>query len=54
MPLADAHELYLARTYAYVAAGREGLAIVDIETPEKPTLDQMLRRRRRASTTRTT
>ncbi len=25
--------LYLARTYAYVAAGREGLVIVDIERP---------------------
>ena len=40
VPLADAHGLYLARTYAYVAAGREGLAIIDIERPETPTLDQ--------------
>ena len=24
VPLADAHNLYLARTYAYVAAGRDG------------------------------
>ena len=32
----DARDVYLARTYAYVAAGREGLAIVDIERPEKP------------------
>lgn len=37
----DAHNLYLARTYAYVAAGKNGLAIVDIEKPEKPKLDQM-------------
>ena len=34
-----AHNLYLARTYAYVAAGPQGLAIVDIERPEKPRLD---------------
>ena len=39
--LADAHGLYLARTYAYVAAGPQGLAIVDIERPEVPALDQM-------------
>ena len=38
VPLADARKLYVARTYAYVAAGREGLAIVDVERPEKPTL----------------
>ena len=31
--VADAHALYLARTYAYVAAGSHGLAIVDIERP---------------------
>ena len=36
----DAHNLYLARTYAYVAAGRDGLVIVDLERPEKPRLDQ--------------
>ena len=40
VPLADARGLYLARTYAYVAAGRQGLAIIDIERPETPTLDQ--------------
>jgi hypothetical protein len=32
--------VYLARTYAYVAAGSAGLAIVDIERPEKPQLDR--------------
>ncbi len=32
----DARDVYLARTYAYVAAGRQGLAIVDIEKPEQP------------------
>ncbi|HXZ47999.1 MAG TPA: hypothetical protein VEG27_03210 [Usitatibacter sp.] len=36
--LADAHRIYVARTYAYVAAGREGLAIVDVERPEHPKL----------------
>jgi hypothetical protein len=39
-PLADAKKLYLARTYAYVAAGAEGLVIVDIENPEAPKLYQ--------------
>jgi Cys-tRNA synthase (O-phospho-L-seryl-tRNA:Cys-tRNA synthase) len=38
VPLADARKLYVARTYAYVAAGREGIAIVDVERPEKPAL----------------
>jgi hypothetical protein len=39
--LADAQGLYLARTYAYVAAGRQGLAIVDIERAETPALDRL-------------
>ncbi|HEX8678871.1 MAG TPA: hypothetical protein VF683_02845, partial [Chthoniobacterales bacterium] len=39
--LKDAHRLYVARTYAYVANGAEGLAIIDIENPERPRLDQM-------------
>jgi LVIVD repeat len=38
--LADAHRVYVARTYAYVAAGKEGLAIVDVENPERPRLLQ--------------
>lgn len=36
--LADAQRIYLARTYAYVAAGREGLVIVDITRPESMSL----------------
>jgi hypothetical protein len=32
--IADARDLYLVRTYAYVAAGAQGLASVDIERPE--------------------
>ena len=39
--LADAQRLYVARTYAYVANGREGLAIIDVERPEQPHLFQM-------------
>jgi LVIVD repeat len=34
--LADARRIYLARTYAYVAAKAQGLAIVDITRPEHP------------------
>ena len=40
LPLGDAHGIYLARTYAYVAAGKHGLAIVDITTPEAAFVDQ--------------
>ena len=39
--LAGATSIYLARTYAYVAAGKNGLAIVDITTPLQPRLDQI-------------
>jgi hypothetical protein len=36
VPLPDARKVYVARTYAYIAAGREGLVIVDVERPEAP------------------
>jgi hypothetical protein len=39
VPLADARDVYVARTYAYVANGRDGIAIIDVEQPEKPRLD---------------
>jgi hypothetical protein len=39
--LAEARGIYVARTYAYVAAGRQGVAIIDIERPERPVPDQM-------------
>ena len=39
--LRNAGRLYVARTYAYVANGPEGLAIIDVENPERPRLDQM-------------
>jgi hypothetical protein len=38
--LEGAASLYLARTYAYVAAGKRGLCMVDIERPEAAKLDQ--------------
>ena len=39
--LSDARNIYVARTYAYVAAGKQGIAIIDVEKPEQPKLDQM-------------
>jgi hypothetical protein len=39
--LDDAVNIYAARTYAYVAAGKQGLVILDIENPEKPRIDQV-------------
>jgi hypothetical protein len=36
--LRDAHGLHVARTYAYVAAGAQGLAIVDVTQAERPAL----------------
>ena len=39
--LNHAGRLYVARTYAYVANGPEGLAIIDVENPERPFIDQM-------------
>lgn len=40
IPLAHAHDVYVARTYAYVANGADGVAIIDVEKPEQPKLDQ--------------
>jgi hypothetical protein len=40
VPLEEAHDIYVARTYAYVANGKQGIAIVDVEQPEHPRLDQ--------------
>jgi hypothetical protein len=33
-----AHSVYVVRTYAYVAAKNKGMAIIDVENPEKPFL----------------
>jgi len=41
VPFADARNLYLARTYAFVAGGRDGLGIVNVERPETPVLERM-------------
>ncbi|MGO9468937.1 MAG: hypothetical protein ACLQIB_16030 [Isosphaeraceae bacterium] len=41
LPLHDARSIYVARTYAYVAAGQEGLVILDVERPEQPRVDQV-------------
>jgi hypothetical protein len=40
VPLRHAHKIYVARTYAYIANGSDGLAIIDVENPERPRLDQ--------------
>ncbi len=37
----DAHGIYVARTYAYVAAGKHGLVILDIENPRQAFVDQI-------------
>jgi len=39
--LKDAKKIHLARTFAYVAAGREGIAIIDITKADKPSLYQL-------------
>jgi len=41
VPLEDARNVYVARTYAYVSAGKQGIAIVDVEKPDVPKLDQL-------------
>jgi hypothetical protein len=41
LPVPDAHSIYLARTYAYVAAGEHGLVILDIENAARPRVDQV-------------
>ncbi len=40
VPLDDARNVYVARTFAYVSAGAHGIAIVDVESPEHARLDQ--------------
>jgi hypothetical protein len=38
VPMSNAQRIYVARTYAYVAAGEQGLAIVDVWQPPLPKL----------------
>lgn len=40
VPLADARRIYIARTYAYVAAKAEGLVILDVKNPLRPQVFQ--------------
>src|SRR5205807_8795937 len=37
----DARNIYVARTYAHISAGRRGLLIADVERPEHPRFDQV-------------
>jgi len=39
--LPEARNIYVARTYAYVAAGKQGIAIVDVRQAEHPKLEQV-------------
>jgi hypothetical protein len=39
--LEHAHNIYVARTYAYVSAGESGLVILDVKNPSKPKIDQV-------------
>ena len=39
--LPDARSVYVARTYAYVAGGTQGLVIVDVEKADKPKIYQV-------------
>jgi hypothetical protein len=41
LDLPHANSIYLARTYAYVAARSQGLVILDITNPESPQIDQV-------------
>lgn len=38
----DARDIAVTRTYGYVAAGRNGMYIVDLEKPEHPVIDQVV------------
>jgi hypothetical protein len=38
--LPDARNVYVARTYAYVAGGHQGVVIIDVERPESPFIYQ--------------
>jgi hypothetical protein len=41
VPLDDARNVTVSRTYAYVSAGKNGLALLNVEQPEHPRLDRM-------------
>jgi len=41
VPIEGANDVYVVRTWAFVAAGKAGIAIVDVTKPEDPALDRM-------------
>jgi hypothetical protein len=41
LPVSDARNITVSRTYAYVSAGKNGVAVVNVEQPERPRLDQL-------------
>lgn len=41
LPLVEAHNVYLARTRAYVAGGHQGMVIIDVTNPETPKIEQV-------------
>ncbi len=53
VPLRDARKVYVARTYAYVAAGADGLVVVDVERPTQPRVETVLQKGETASTSLT-
>jgi hypothetical protein len=52
VPLEDARNLYIARTFAYVAGGKQGLVIVDVTKAEEPKLAQVFNEHGEISDTR--
>jgi len=40
LPLPEAKNIYVARTYAYISGGEHGLIIVDVENPAAPRVEQ--------------
>ena len=51
-PLQDARNIYVARTYAYVAGGKQGMVIVNVEKPDHPVVDQVFNAEGEISDTR--
>jgi hypothetical protein len=41
VPVDDARNVIVSRTYAYVSAGKNGVALVNVEQPEHPRMDQV-------------
>ena len=41
VPVEDARNVAVSRTYAYVSAGKNGIALINVEQPEHPRIDRM-------------